>query len=138
MIDCTPAVQRLNAHHYQAPHTITEMKVFDGFAHLLPAQPGWEAVADYALDRAVRHASVVGHGGTPADAPSVPLVAGREGVRAYPGGSAWRGTPASVGHLRTTRTSRCTMSKLTSGLTARLPPGVQGSAAAAAPVLARS
>ena len=67
-----PAVQRSNAQHYRAPHTVTELKVFDGFAHLLPAQPGWEAVADYALDWAVRHASVDGRGDTPAYAPSMP------------------------------------------------------------------
>jgi hypothetical protein len=52
-----------------APHTIvliqrlafqvesvTEIVEFDG-PHFLPAAPGWERVADYALDWAVQHAS---------------------------------------------------------------------------------
>ncbi len=51
-----PAVQRSNAAHYKSSHTITEVKEFPGFAHLLPAQDGWEAVADYALAWAERHA----------------------------------------------------------------------------------
>lgn len=50
-----PAVQRSNAGHYKAPHTITEVKEYEGYAHLLPAQKGWEAIADYALDWAIRH-----------------------------------------------------------------------------------
>ncbi|HKG94981.1 MAG TPA: alpha/beta hydrolase [Gemmatimonadaceae bacterium] len=50
-----PSVQRSNAKHYKSPDTITEVKVFDGRAHLMPAQAGWEEVADYALDWAVRH-----------------------------------------------------------------------------------
>lgn len=52
-----PAVQRSNAAHYKSPRTLTEVKEFAGFAHLLPAQKGWEAVADYALDWAERHAT---------------------------------------------------------------------------------
>ena len=51
-----PAIQASNARHYNA-QVRTEVKVYDGFAHLLPAQPGWQEVADYALDWAVRHAS---------------------------------------------------------------------------------
>ena len=35
--------------------TITEVKEFEG-PHLLPAWPGWEQAADYALDWALRHA----------------------------------------------------------------------------------
>jgi hypothetical protein len=35
--------------------TVTEVKEFAG-PHLLPAWPGWEQVADYALDWALRHA----------------------------------------------------------------------------------
>jgi pimeloyl-ACP methyl ester carboxylesterase len=50
-----PSVQRSNARHYKS-NTVTEVKEFDGFAHLLPAQQGWEAIADYALDWALRHA----------------------------------------------------------------------------------
>ena len=52
-----PSVQRSNAKHYKAPNTITEVKEFEGRAHLMPAQQGWEEVADYALTWAERHAS---------------------------------------------------------------------------------
>ena len=50
-----PSIQRSNAKHYKSD-TVTEIKEFDG-PHLLPAQDGWEQVADYALDWAVAHAS---------------------------------------------------------------------------------
>jgi pimeloyl-ACP methyl ester carboxylesterase len=56
-----PKVQRSNAKHYKSKNTITEVKVFDGFAHLLPAQVGWEAVADYALEWALAHSSATAH-----------------------------------------------------------------------------
>lgn len=52
-----PAVQRSNAAHYKSPKTVTEVKEFPGFAHLLPAQKGWEEVADFALAWAERHAT---------------------------------------------------------------------------------
>jgi hypothetical protein len=51
-----PKVQRSNAKHYTSS-TITEVKEYEGRAHLLPAQAGWEEVADYALSWAVSHAS---------------------------------------------------------------------------------
>ena len=51
-----PAVQESNARHYKS-NTVTEVKVFEGFSHLLPAQRGWEAVADYALEWALSHAA---------------------------------------------------------------------------------
>jgi pimeloyl-ACP methyl ester carboxylesterase len=50
-----PSVQRSNAKHYKS-NTITEVKEFPGRSHLMPAQQGWEEIADYALDWAVRHA----------------------------------------------------------------------------------
>ncbi len=50
-----PSVQRSNAKHYKG-NTITEVKEYEGFAHLLPAQKGWEEIADYALEWALRHA----------------------------------------------------------------------------------
>ena len=50
-----PAIQRSNAKHYTSK-AITEFKEFEGFSHLLPAQPGWESVADYALMWAEEHA----------------------------------------------------------------------------------
>ena len=51
-----PAVQQSNARHYKSK-AVTEVRVFEGRAHLLPAQPGWEEVADHALEWALRHAS---------------------------------------------------------------------------------
>ena len=50
-----PSVQRSNAKHYKS-NTITEVKEYEGRAHLLPAQDGWEEIADYALEWAVAHA----------------------------------------------------------------------------------
>ena len=50
-----PSIQRSNLKHYKS-NTVTEIKEFDG-PHLLPAQDGWEQVADYALDWAVAHAT---------------------------------------------------------------------------------
>jgi pimeloyl-ACP methyl ester carboxylesterase len=50
-----PRIQQSNAKHYRSA-TITEVKEFDG-PHLLPAAPGWEEVADYALSWAVDHAA---------------------------------------------------------------------------------
>ena len=50
-----PSVQRSNAKHYKSD-TITEHVVYDGYAHLLPAQKGWQAIADEVLQWAVTHA----------------------------------------------------------------------------------
>ena len=50
-----PKIQQSNAKHYKAAGTITEVKEFEG-PHLLPSIEGWEEVADYALDWALRHA----------------------------------------------------------------------------------
>jgi pimeloyl-ACP methyl ester carboxylesterase len=50
-----PSVQRSNAKHYKSD-TVTEVKEYEGYAHLLPAQEGWQDIADYALDWALRHA----------------------------------------------------------------------------------
>jgi pimeloyl-ACP methyl ester carboxylesterase len=52
-----PKVQQSNAKHYTSD-TITEIVEFDG-PHLLPAAPGWEKVADYALDWALAQAGAV-------------------------------------------------------------------------------
>ena len=52
-----PVVQRSNAKHYKS-NTITEVKEFPGRSHLMPAQAGWEEVADYALEWAVEHATL--------------------------------------------------------------------------------
>jgi pimeloyl-ACP methyl ester carboxylesterase len=50
-----PSVQRANLRHYRSD-TVTELKEFEGRAHLMPLQEGWEEVADHALDWAVSHA----------------------------------------------------------------------------------
>ena len=50
-----PSIQRSNAKHYKAPGLVTEVKEFTG-PHLLPSWPGWEEVADYALDWALANA----------------------------------------------------------------------------------
>jgi alpha-beta hydrolase superfamily lysophospholipase len=52
-----PKVQHSNAKHYKSKQTITEVKDYEGFAHLLPAQEGWEQVADDALDWALANAN---------------------------------------------------------------------------------
>ena len=54
-----PKIQQSNAKHYKAEGTITEVEEFEG-PHLLPSIEGWEAVADYALDWALRHAKTSG------------------------------------------------------------------------------
>lgn len=51
-----PSVQRSNAKHYKS-NTITEVRVFEGRSHLMPAERGWEEIADYALDWATKHAT---------------------------------------------------------------------------------
>ena len=51
-----PAVQRSNAKHYKSK-AITEIREFAGRAHLMPAQQGWEEIADYALAWAEEHAT---------------------------------------------------------------------------------
>lgn len=50
-----PKVQQSNARHYKS-NTVTEVREFAGRPHLLPAAPGWEEVADHALDWAVSNA----------------------------------------------------------------------------------
>ena len=51
-----PDVQRSNAKHYKS-NTITEIKEFPGRSHLMPAQQGWEEIADYALAWAEKHST---------------------------------------------------------------------------------
>jgi len=50
-----PRIQQSNARHYKS-NTITQVKEYPGFAHLLSAQRGWEKIADDALDWALSHA----------------------------------------------------------------------------------
>ena len=51
-----PSLQKSNAKHYKAEGLVTEVKEYEG-PHLLPAAPGWETVADDALDWALAHTS---------------------------------------------------------------------------------
>jgi pimeloyl-ACP methyl ester carboxylesterase len=50
-----PAIQQSNAKHYRS-NTVTEIEEYEGFAHLLPAQKGWEEIADHVLDWGLEHA----------------------------------------------------------------------------------
>ena len=50
-----PSIQRSNAKHYKSD-TITEIREYEGKAHLMPSQQGWEAIADEALAWALEHA----------------------------------------------------------------------------------
>ena len=52
-----PSIQKSNAKHYKSS-TTTEYHEFPGRSHWTCGEPGWEAVADYALDWAVEHADV--------------------------------------------------------------------------------
>jgi len=47
-----PAIQRSNAKHYKSD-TLTEVEEYEGRSHLMPAQEGWEEVADRALEWAL-------------------------------------------------------------------------------------
>ena len=47
---------RSNAKHYKS-NTITEIKEFPGRSHLMPAEQGWEEIADYALPWAETHST---------------------------------------------------------------------------------
>ena len=53
-IICYPKVGHSNVKHYKSK-SVTEIVEFDG-PHLLPAIDGWEEVADFALDWALKHA----------------------------------------------------------------------------------
>jgi alpha-beta hydrolase superfamily lysophospholipase len=52
-----PSVQRSNAKHYKGDGTITEIVEYDGKSHLIPAQEGWEEIADHALGWALENAA---------------------------------------------------------------------------------
>ncbi|MFG6199931.1 hypothetical protein [Nonomuraea sp. JJY05] len=50
-----PKVQRSNAKHYKSAKTIAEVTEYPGRSHLMPAQDGWEEIADHALAWALHH-----------------------------------------------------------------------------------
>jgi len=50
------SVNKSNAKHYKKSAALTEYHEFPGRSHWTCAEPGWEAVADYALDWAAKNA----------------------------------------------------------------------------------
>jgi pimeloyl-ACP methyl ester carboxylesterase len=50
------SVNRSNAKHYRKSAALTDYHEFPGRSHWTCAEPGWEAVADYAVDWAVKNA----------------------------------------------------------------------------------
>lgn len=52
-----PAVNKSNVKHYSKSSALTEYHEFEGRDHWTCGAPGWEAVADYALDWALNNAS---------------------------------------------------------------------------------
>jgi alpha-beta hydrolase superfamily lysophospholipase len=52
-----PAVNESNAKHYRRSKAVTDYQEFPGRSHYTVGQDGWEEVADYALDWAVKQAA---------------------------------------------------------------------------------
>ena len=52
-----PSVNKSNAKHYKKSPAVTEYFEFEGRDHWTCAAPGWEAVADHALEWAMEHAT---------------------------------------------------------------------------------
>lgn len=50
------SVNKSNADHYRKSASLTEFHLFEGRSHWTCAEPGWEAVADLALEWAIEHA----------------------------------------------------------------------------------
>ena len=50
-----PSIQKSNLKHYKGEGTVTEIVEFEG-PHFMPALPGWEKIADHALEWALEHA----------------------------------------------------------------------------------
>ncbi|CAM3588366.1 alpha/beta hydrolase [Occultella aeris] len=50
-----PSVNKSNAKHWAKSPSLTEYHEFPGRSHWICAEPGWEEVADYALDWAIAH-----------------------------------------------------------------------------------
>jgi pimeloyl-ACP methyl ester carboxylesterase len=48
-----PSVNKSNAHHYKSA-AITDFHEFPGRCHFTCGQEGWEAIADYALEWAIK------------------------------------------------------------------------------------
>lgn len=54
-----PSVNKSNAKHWAKSPSLTEYHEFPGRSHWICAEPGWEEVADYALDWALSHVQPV-------------------------------------------------------------------------------
>jgi pimeloyl-ACP methyl ester carboxylesterase len=52
-----PAVNKSNAKHYKKSPALTEYFEFEGRSHWTCGEPGWEKVADHALNWALEHAT---------------------------------------------------------------------------------
>ena len=52
-----PSVNKSNAKHYKKSPALTEYYEFEGRDHWTCGAPGWEAVADKALEWALEHAT---------------------------------------------------------------------------------
>ncbi|WP_370616949.1 alpha/beta hydrolase [Mumia sp. Pv 4-285] len=63
-----PSVNKSNAKHYKKSASLTEYHEFEGRDHWTCAAPGWEAVADYALEWALEHADTAPRTAPVADA----------------------------------------------------------------------
>ncbi len=50
-----PSVNKANARKYRKSTALTAHKEFPGRSHWTCGEPGWEAVADHALDWALAH-----------------------------------------------------------------------------------
>ncbi|GAA1477603.1 alpha/beta fold hydrolase [Nocardioides aestuarii] len=61
-----PAVNKSNFKKYKKSGALTEYHEFEGRSHWTCGEPGWEKVADFALDWAERHASPVASTGSAA------------------------------------------------------------------------
>ena len=66
------SVNHSNAKHYKKSASPTEVFDFEGRSHWTCAEPGWEAVADKALEWALANART----GQSADTPEQPASAG--------------------------------------------------------------
>jgi hypothetical protein len=79
-ITITPATVRAAFKKQQEALSLTEFKLFPGRSHFLFAEPGWEAVGDYALTWAAQAqtASTVRMAQRDAPASVMPLLKARE------------------------------------------------------------
>jgi pimeloyl-ACP methyl ester carboxylesterase len=75
-----PSMVRANYEKYRRSRAVTEFKSFPNRTHWLIAGPGWEEVADYALEWAIAHDRTRGAAGASARASTRPLADARAGA----------------------------------------------------------